>query len=240
MIEEFLRVIVHDISNPLMTSQLAIKLMNRKIELKQFETLHLDLKKIEGAYESIESIIGKAKSLLASEQDEVLLETKVVDLEEASRAVVESQRDILAKKDIHVSLISANPGTRVYCDPLILKVVLLGNILSNTIKFSSNGQAVHWGIHNDGTYGVVEIQDFGVGMRADKIQSLMSTGRIESALGTEGEKGTGFGLPLVKRFTEQMKGVFEIESVSEQQHRGFSGTTIRIRLPLAPGVVIEA
>lgn len=48
--------------------------------------------------------------------------------------------------------------------------------------------------------------------------------------GTDAEQGTGFGMPLVKRYVEKNRGAIGIESSEEGVDRG---TTVRIAFPVA-------
>ena len=73
---------------------------------------------------------------------------------------------------------------------------------------------------------VLTVSDTGVGMDIGTMQSLFKIGQTKSAIGTEGERGTGFGLLLCKEFVEKHGGKIWVESELRK------GSTFKFTLPL--------
>ena len=71
------------------------------------------------------------------------------------------------------------------------------------------------------------IADTGIGIKDSTLKKLFSIKSNGSQKGTDGEKGTGLGLPLCKDFVEKNNGSIHVESTIEQ------GTTFYIKLPAA-------
>jgi signal transduction histidine kinase len=65
------------------------------------------------------------------------------------------------------------------------------------------------------------------------IEKLFDVGHSHSRRGTEGEKGTGFGMPLMHRFVTQFGGKVEVDSRDIESDPGDHGTEFRIHLRLA-------
>jgi signal transduction histidine kinase len=86
-----------------------------------------------------------------------------------------------------------------------------------TIKAENNGECV-----------LVTVQDTGVGIPAEKMQSLFSLQENKSTYGTQGEKGLGLGLQLVDEFTKMNGGTLTVESV-EGKGSAFSFTLPRVK-----------
>lgn len=70
-----------------------------------------------------------------------------------------------------------------------------------------------------------EVIDTGAGMEEEKIQEILS-GNSKSTLGSNGEKGYGFGLNLVLHLVNSLNGEMEIES-----KKGI-GSNFKITIPL--------
>lgn len=105
---------------------------------------------------------------------------------------------------------------------------ITGNLITNAIKFTQpNGTiTVDLNILSTEAGPVLEIKvaDNGIGLTANEIDDILN-GMKTSSNGTTGETGYGFGLSLVKRLIDHLKGSLTIES-----EKGV-GTTFFISLP---------
>ncbi|QJD97740.1 HAMP domain-containing histidine kinase [Mucilaginibacter robiniae] len=106
---------------------------------------------------------------------------------------------------------------------------VIGNLISNAIKFTSIGGTITLDlnllkVHNQ-NHLEVRVTDTGVGMEKDKVQAILS-GTSESTEGTGGEVGYGLGLKLVKQLIEESNGILYVNSIIGQ------GTVFRFVIPL--------
>lgn len=69
------------------------------------------------------------------------------------------------------------------------------------------------------------VKDTGAGMTAGQIEEILK-GEGKTTSGTSGEKGFGFGLPLVKHLIDSMNGSLKVDSVLGEYSR------FEIRLPV--------
>ncbi|WP_163378763.1 sensor histidine kinase [Cyclobacterium sp. SYSU L10401] len=92
---------------------------------------------------------------------------------------------------------------------------ILGNLISNAIKFTpAGGQVVvNLNLIERSQYRklVVKVTDTGAGMTERQIEDIMK-GEGNTTAGSAGEKGYGFGLPLVKHLIDGMRGSLKIDS----------------------------
>lgn len=98
-------------------------------------------------------------------------------------------------------------------DPKRMKQVIL-NLLSNSIKFTPEEGQVSIAVAEDILQNIVTVtvSDTGIGIAAKDIsKALAPFGQIDSSLSRKYE-GTGLGLPLTKKLTEIMGGIFDIKS----------------------------
>ena len=89
---------------------------------------------------------------------------------------------------------------------------VLRNLLSNAIKYTYKNGVVIVKLLVKPEEIIVTVQDSGIGIPKEKVESLF---RIDNALsqpGTEKEQGTGLGLKLCKEFAERMGGRIWVES----------------------------
>jgi signal transduction histidine kinase len=104
---------------------------------------------------------------------------------------------------------------------------VLGNILSNAIKFTPRGGSIEVsaGLPNDHNIRL-EVRDTGIGIPPEHLDTVFEKFGKHQRKGTEGERGTGLGMPIVKRFVELHNGTVAIDSVVDK------GTTITVELPV--------
>jgi signal transduction histidine kinase len=89
---------------------------------------------------------------------------------------------------------------------------ILRNFISNAIKFSQPGSAVRiYSSNEDGKINI-SVEDTGIGIPENVIESLFRIDKSTTSLGTEGEKGTGLGLILCRELAEKNDGNISVKS----------------------------
>ncbi len=92
----------------------------------------------------------------------------------------------------------------LYSDEEMLTIILR-NLISNAIKYTSQGGIVIIenikGPVKDKTR--IQVRDSGIGMSKEKAKSIFNENSNPSTKGTDGEKGTGLGLKLCREFVQK-------------------------------------
>lgn len=128
--------------------------------------------------------------------------------------VVEDCRELLAASLEHKHMRLENridPDLRIRADELRLAAVLR-NLINNAIKFSSFGSAVEVEAEQVETGLRLNVRDYGTGMDRAKIEQILNGETLESARGTDGERGSGMGLGLCRQFLKNVGAELHIES----------------------------
>ncbi len=97
------------------------------------------------------------------------------------------------------------------------------NLLSNGVKYSPEGSAVHLSARRDGSMAVFTVRDSGIGIPEADLPELFEAFHRASNVGNIA--GTGLGLVLCKRCTELHGGTLEVHSKLGE------GTTFTVRIP---------
>ncbi len=95
---------------------------------------------------------------------------------------------------------------------IVSLILVIRNILSNAIKFTSSGGSVTAQAKSINGYVEIKISDTGIGIEKAKLESLFELKSSDSTKGSSGELGTGFGLVLCKQFVKENKGQISVES----------------------------
>jgi len=122
-------------------------------------------------------------------------------------------------------LADIEPEIVAYADKFAIQTVLR-NLLSNAIKFTENHGSIT--VAATEKYGKVEISvsDTGIGISKDKQKKIFRVDTVSSSPGTDGEKGTGFGLLLCKDLVERNGGKIWFESEKDK------GSVFHFTLPV--------
>jgi CheY-like chemotaxis protein len=126
------------------------------------------------------------------------------------------------------------PDIAVLAERFSLTNSVLGNLLTNAAKFSHRGATIHLTatVHDDRV--TLSVRDRGVGIAPDRLEHLFDVNRSRSLPGTEGERGTGFGMPLLHRLVHKYGGTVQVTSRELASHPADHGTEFTIDLLPAP------
>jgi signal transduction histidine kinase len=104
---------------------------------------------------------------------------------------------------------------------------VVANLLSNAVKYSPTGGEIVVVTSHDGTSVRLTVRDHGMGIPADRLESIWERySRIETDK-TRGIQGTGLGLPIVRQIATMHGGKVWAESEAGR------GSTFHVVLPLA-------
>jgi len=103
---------------------------------------------------------------------------------------------------------------------------ILRNLLSNAVKYTSDGTIKVTALEKEQGLEMI-IEDTGLGMSDEVKKSLETEGRAITTLGTNQEKGSGFGLYLIFDYIQYCNGNFFIDSEIGK------GTKVTVYLPSA-------
>lgn len=133
-------------------------------------------------------------------------------------------QEVSQNKNIQI-IIDIESDIKVYADEDHVNLVLR-NLLSNALKFTEAGGEVRLNATGKDTYCEISVADTGIGMSVQLLENLFNKQFSNSHTGTDGEKGVGLGLFLVKDFVEKNGGKIRVESKEGE------GTTFYFTLPL--------
>ena len=123
----------------------------------------------------------------------------------------------IRKKNLQYSADLDVYHTFIFCDRVKLQEIML-NIISNAIKYTSDGHAVHVKIYEKDSEDprkarfIFNCEDTGIGMSEEYLPHIFEEFSREHTTTENKVAGTGLGLPIVKSMIELMGGSIQVES----------------------------
>lgn len=143
--------------------------------------------------------------------------------------LIKQEVDILSpnadKKKININL-KVDETQNVFADKNSIATVVR-NLVSNAIKFTSNGGWIEIDAKQNNKYVEISVSDSGIGIKGDDIDKIFMLDSSFTTKGTANESGTGLGLLLCKEFVEKNNGKIWAESKKGK------GSTFYFTLPLS-------
>lgn len=225
--ERLLKVLTHDLANPL---TLILGNSKRLLGRDELTFQHPSLEKIYFGAENMKRVLNKVR------EEELL---NLSSSEHAFSNIVESVKysliffeEQLQKKHLAVEL-NLNKEIFLEIDRTILINNIFNNIISNAIKFSHVGGKIKITALTTNKEIVIEFRDYGVGIPTETLALVEKSEPISSTQGTSDEAGSGFGLRLIRDYVARFNGTLEIISNQTAQEPENLGTTVRLIFPKA-------
>jgi signal transduction histidine kinase len=124
--------------------------------------------------------------------------------------VLASQQGYAGRKNLALDLVEEGIPPLVYADEIRLRQILL-NLINNALKFTDQG-GVTLRATADAENVRIEVQDTGVGIRADELELIFEKFRQSDSFLARSHDGTGLGLTLAKELVEHMDGQIGVSS----------------------------
>ncbi len=218
---EFMGIAAHDLRLPLSSIIMGAELLGSpNAPEDRSEVIGI----IFGASTRMRDLITSLLDANAIEQGRFLSELGRCNLAGLAAGSVENNRRNATRKNITLRF-DPSAEIPVFADQNAATQIL-DNLISNAVKYSPQGTAVHVCAFAENGNACVSVKDEGPGIsEADRRKMFGKFARL-SARPTGGESSVGLGLSIVKRLAEAMSGTVECQSIFGQ------GTTFIVRLPV--------
>ena len=220
--DEFIGLVSHELRTPLVSIIGYIELLREEgttgPNAGQFAEV------IERNAQRLLRLVGDLLFLSRIQSGQMAMEFRSADLAGIAACVVEEMRPEARRK--HVSLtLRAAAVPRFAFDPTRI-AQLLGNLISNAVKFTPGGGSVEIRVGMEGDQAVLAVADTGTGFPAADRERIFER-FFRTAIATrQAVPGTGLGLTISKAIVDAHHGTIAVDS--DEGH----GSTFTICLPL--------
>lgn len=197
-------IVAHDLGNPLANIKLFAQIIKRtgaNLTNKQVEQLDV----ITGSTENMMQMINKILDVNAIEAGKINMNMEAMKLSMVLKNAIDDLSSTADKKDITLHFEHAEEEREVNIDQFYTKHIF-ENLISNAIKFSPVGKNVYVRLFHEDEKLRVEIKDEGPGIGQEDMKKIFRKYQKLSARPTAGERSTGLGLSIVKKYVDLMDG----------------------------------
>lgn len=230
--ETLIHILSHDLINPITAAKGWVDMGKTMKQLQNPEADEV-LTQIKSALDQQEVLLNHVREVYALDSGKIEIPLVPVPLKEILNLVQFTFKKRLEEKKIKFDVVFSNDSNlNILAEPVSLTHNVLNNLVSNAIKFSYPDSLITLKIYppQNGMVKIV-IEDNGIGMPLSLQEQLFRTDTKTSRPGTLNETGTGFGMPLVKRYLEYYGGNIKVESTPEKNGSSQShGTKITLEL----------
>ena len=222
---QFLAVMSHEIRTPLNGILGTVDMLKSELhDQQQRRKLHI----IEQSGDNLLALINDILDYSSIESGKIPLNNDVFSLPALANDTVALHQQNALLKGLNIKLALADDlGTLCNGDPVRLRQIL-GNLISNAIKFTEHG-VIDVRISRDvgnNQYVLFEITDTGIGIDQDSQQQLFELFQQGDGSTRRRYGGTGLGLAICRQLVELSGGEIGVDSKPEE------GAHFWFRLPL--------
>jgi two-component system, sensor histidine kinase and response regulator len=229
MKDEFIGLVSHELRTPLTSIIGYVRLLRDKRVGEQHADQYAEV-----IQRNSQRLLRLVEDLLFLSQNpgEVAVELHSADLGEIAAGAVQEMRPDAQRKNIDLTL-SATTSPRLDVDATRI-AQLLGNLISNAVKFTPDGGRVRVEVGTEGPQAVLTVADTGVGIPAADQERIFDR-FFRSAVATrQAIPGTGLGLTIARDIVAAHDGTITVDSDEGR------GSTFKIWLPLRPAAAADA
>ncbi len=220
MNEILIKTVSHDLANPLTVINAYVDMIGTGRTPESERPIVWG--KIKSNTKSALDMIHRIRNAIVTRNQATLMAIHDVDIERSVNLLLEKFETRLKEKNITVDVKNDLPlDVFVASQENALVEHVFANVMSNSIKFSSENSKIEISIHGEKDSVIIKFRDFGIGINPERLEKRI----LHTTEGTCKEVGSGFGILVMGYFVRKFGGSYTIHSDGEGK-----GTTLTITL----------
>lgn len=236
-----IKVLSHDIATPVTVIKAVTQMLKKKVSAEDAVSQDL-IRRLGIQTKSVEQILEHVRDMKALESGKRRLDLHEIEFGVVLNEIHEAFQDRLSDKGLTLSWNKADDAVTFVADAVSFRVSVLSNLISNAIKFSTRGGRIDVSCREVNGATTIQVRDYGAGIPLSIRANLFSSNHATTRAGSEGESGTGFGMPLIKFYIDLYGGKIDFSTKLVSDSATDHGTTFIIQLPakLSPASQVAA
>lgn len=225
---ELLSTTTHDLKGPLGAIRVSTELLQAQLD-PEGKPSQLVIR-IASAVQNCINLIDEFLSARRIQEGSLRLKPSEKDLVAIAQDVAQEFMPIATSRKINLKVEPSSNEVKLLIDEMGIRRVM-GNLISNALKFTPSGGSVTITVKQDGGDGVFSVADTGSGMEPSEVQRLF--GRFSRLDRHSQVEGSGLGLFVVRSIVHAHGGTIQVTSQVQ------SGSRFDVKLPAHPPVNVR-
>ncbi|MFY0686490.1 MAG: cyclic nucleotide-binding domain-containing protein [Cyclobacteriaceae bacterium] len=219
---KFFSIISHDLRGPISSFQGITSILQHYLAKGDMDNVQGLMEEIDFTCNNLSQLLDNLLNWASTEQGQMPYNPEEIELDAIINELFDNFRATALAKRIKLASQPSTSST-LYVDRNSATTILR-NLIHNSLKFTPTGGTIDISSTQEGTDIKIKLSDTGQGMDTETTRTLFEH-EPKSTYGTQGEKGTGIGLQIVREFIRMNKGRIEVSSEVGQ------GSTFNVWLP---------
>ncbi|HEY9835263.1 MAG TPA: ATP-binding protein [Stenomitos sp.] len=218
---QFIHTVAHEYRTPLSVILACSQILESNASRLDTQKQLRNCQKIQASVKYMVGLLENVWTFQQAESAQLVFNPSLLDLELFCRQLVE-QYKLIAGEGKEIQWVSNGKAQMACVDPKLLQTIL-GNLLSNALKYSPNDSPIRFSLICESNQIIFQVQDQGIGIPAEDQPYIFDPFHRAENVGTR--RGSGMGLAIVKKAVDLHEGTLFIESSVGV------GTTVTVTLP---------
>ena len=209
--DKLFTIIAHDLRGPFSSFMGITQMISDDISSFSTEDLKSLAKKMNRSATDLFNLLENLLQWSRMQQGTIQFNPEQINL----KSILSSNLDILlhSAEEKGISLkIDIPDNIELTADSKMIQTILR-NLVSNAVKFTSNGGHIELNAKQEGNEIVISVIDDGIGMSEDTLEKIFQLNNDTGRFGTAGEPSSGLGLLICKDFVDKHNGKLAAKSL---------------------------
>jgi signal transduction histidine kinase/ActR/RegA family two-component response regulator len=226
--DEFVAVLSHELRTPLSAILGWLRILKKQAAIHPLPVLRDGVQSLEHNARHIARLVEDCMDVARITERKIQIQRELVDLNQIVKNALDTTREVVSGKNLHFLVHLSSDRLLVFGDRIRLEQVV-SNLLSNAARYTGIGGLISVSSQAIGTEAEVSLQDTGIGIEPQLLEQIFEPFQQGTPNWLASESGLGLGLAIARQIMKVHEGRVWAES-----HGPGTGSTFRLRLPLAP------
>jgi signal transduction histidine kinase len=208
--DKLFSIVAHDLRGPMGSMMSLLTFINEQYDSMDQTKIKEMMKMLDSQTQSTYRLIENLLYWSRSQLNQIVQVPDNINIKFLLSDVVESLSPSLKAKNLTVTL-NLDVEAEILAD-IDMTRIIFRNLIGNSIKYCNTGGVITVSAHKKGNHVEIVVEDNGIGMNENTLESLFEFTKEKSVKGTNREEGSRLGLMLCKEFVEKQGGSIFAES----------------------------